>query len=168
MVRFSEAIAEATGTEIGVDMTELPPDIELEVKGYVDDYAKRHIGSSEGQINALAVAPTGDPDELIVERMDEWHESRSVKIASNETVRASSMVAASVFFNAGLYATWRIRGASTCPYCRTLNGKKVSIGQAFAANDSEVSPEGEEPMLIRGLKKHPPLHAGCDCFLTAG
>jgi HK97 family phage portal protein len=155
---FSEAIEAATIDEIGVDTES----IEDFVNDYIDHYAERHVDSSLGQLTALL-----EEDLKALEtRVDEWAETRAQKIATNETVRASNAVYQAVAFGVGLSTIWRIRGAKTCPYCRSLNGKRVSSGQSFVKDGEELNPEGAEtPMKIRGMKAHPPLHRGCDCYL---
>jgi len=62
---------------------------------------------------------------------------------------------------------WSTRGAKTCPFCTSLRGKRVSSGQSFVKDGDELNPDGaESPMLIRGMKAHPPLHQRCDCYLS--
>ena len=155
---FSEAIEAATIDEIGVDTES----IEDFINDYIDHYAERHVDSSLGQLTALLE----EDIEALETRVDEWAETRAQKIATNETVRASNGVYQAVAFGVGLSTVWRIRGAKTCPYCRSLNGKRVSSGQSFVKDGEELNPEGAEtPMKIRGMKAHPPLHRGCDCYL---
>lgn len=168
LIALGSAVAEAAGTEVDADMSELPPEIEKELNSYADDHSKRYIGDSIGQIDALIKQNPFETGETVVERADEWHEKRADKVATNETVRGSNMVAAAVYFFAGFAAVWRIRGSETCPYCKELNGRKVSMGETFMNKNDEITPEGQAPMKIFGMKKHPPLHGGCDCFIVAG
>ena len=156
---FSEAIEAATIDEIGVDTES----IEDFINDYIDRYTERHVDSSLGQLTALLEEDL----EALKTRVDEWAETRAQKIATNETVRASNGVYQAVAFGVGLSTIWRIRGAKTCPYCRSLNGKRVSSGQSFVKDGEELNPEGAEtPMKIRGMKAHPPLHRACDCYLS--
>ena len=155
---FAEAIRSASGDEIGVT----PDNIDKFVNDYIDAYAKRHAGGSEGQLVAL------ENEEAIGERVDEWSEKRPDKIATNETVRMSNAVFQMVAFGVGLGTVWRTRGAKTCPYCKEFEGRRVVSGGSFIGDGDEVKPSGQQPMKIRGMKAHPPLHAGCDCYLSAG
>ncbi|SDE21080.1 phage portal protein [Desulfuromonas thiophila] len=159
---FCEAIRDAAGDEVGID-----PD-RAEVRKLIDDfvarYAERHIESSEGQLRALLAGAIAD----LEQRVDEWRETRPEKIARNETTRASNAVYQAVVFAAGLGTVWRVRGAETCPYCKELNGKRIVRGQSYVENGQEITPEGKDAMPINGTKAHPPLHRGCDCYLTAG
>ena len=158
---FSEAIEAATIDEIGVDTES----IEDFINDYINRYAERHTESSLGQLTALLEEDL----EALETRVDEWAEEgkRAIKIATNETVRASNGVYQALAFGVGLSTIWRIRGAKTCPFCRSLNGKVVSKGQSFVKDGDELNPEGaESPMKIRGTKAAPPLHQGCDCYLS--
>jgi len=159
---FSEAIQAASAEEMGVDVG-ISDDLERFIDDYTKRYAERHTESSLGQLTALL---KDDLDSLEV-RVDEWEETRADKIASNETVRASSAVYQAVAFGVGLTTAWRNRGPKTCPFCTSLAGKRVSTGQSFVNDGDELNPAGAEaPMKIRGMKAHPPLHRGCDCYLS--
>jgi len=159
---FSEAIQAAAAEEMGVDVG-VSDDLERFIDDYSTRYSERHTESSLGQLTALLEEDL----EALEVRVDEWAETRAEKIATNETVRTSSAVYQAVAFGAGLSTVWRIRGPKTCPFCTSLNGKRVSSGQSFANDGDELNPEGAEaPMKIRGLKAHPPLHRSCDCFLS--
>jgi HK97 family phage portal protein len=163
---FMDAIMEQAANEIDLDPDDIK-DFGIFVREYTETYAKRHLSSSVGQINQLL----NDADEYVDEietRMDEWRERRADKGAINETVKASNAVAQMVYFTGGYAAYWRIRGAKTCPYCTSLAGQKVAAGESFFQGGEEHEPQGAEngPMIIRGLVQHPPLHQGCDCYIS--
>lgn len=163
MRSFSEAIQAETVTEIGADPEEV--NIDLFVNDYISRYAQRHVDSSHGQLESLLVGELTD----LEARVDEWGEKRPEKISLNETTRGSNAVYQAIAFSVGLGTYWRIRGSSTCDYCKQLNGKRVRTGQSFVNDGDQVAPGGGlEPMKIRGMKAHPPLHQGCDCYLSAG
>lgn len=161
---FSEAIQAASAEEMGQDVG-IDDDLEQLIEEYTELYAERHSSSSLGQLTQQLET---DLDALVV-RVDEWEERRPDKIAENETVRNSSYIYQMVAFSAGLTTVLRNRGPKTCPFCRTLNGKKVSRGGAPLVKDGEEL-EGkntdQEPMLIRGNKFHTPIHQGCDCYMS--
>ena len=158
---FMAAIIAAATTEIGVDEDDLG--LDTWVAGYIDRYAERHVDSSLGQLLSLLE----DDIEELDQRADEWQEKRAEKIAMNETTRASNGVFQAVAFAVGMSTVWRIRGPKTCPYCKELNGRRVSRGQYFAKAGQSIDPAtGNGPMKINGMKAHPPLHRGCDCYLT--
>jgi len=158
---FSEAIQAASAEEMGIDIG-VSDELETFIDDYINRYSERHIESSLGQLTSLLE----DDLEALEERVDEWKERRSEKIATNETVRNSSAIYQAVAFGAGFTTVWRNRGPKTCPFCKSLAGKRVASGQSFVKDGDELNPDGAEaPMKIRGLKAHPPLHAKCDCYL---
>ena len=165
---FADSVFNQALLEIGESVDEVPDDIVLEINRYTDVYAKRHIGSSSGQLIKILNDSGDDFQDQIQQRLDEWQETRASKIANNETVRLASFMAQTTFFSYGYKTYWRIRGAETCPYCRALNGKTVSQGQSFFEGGEEHEPKGAKngPMLIRSTVMHPPLHRGCDCFIS--
>jgi HK97 family phage portal protein len=159
---FMDAIAEAAAGEIGID--ELP-DMKTEINDYISAYTERHIGSSKGQMMSLLNLEA--ELEALSTRADEWMEKRPNKIANNETVRSSNYIFQAVAFTSGFSTVWRIRGPKTCPYCTELNGKRVVSGESFVSDGDELDPTGGNgPMKIYGMKTHPPLHQGCDCYLS--
>jgi len=161
MKGLARAVRDAAGKEIDGDET-TEAEFDKFVDDYVGTYSLRHIASSTGQIQSL------EDDQEIKDRVDEWADKRPDKIADNETVRLGGAVAQFVFWGAGLSCVWRIRGSKTCPYCRSLSGKRVAKGQSFANTGDELNPKGGTgPMKIWGLKSHPPLHRGCDCYIAS-
>jgi hypothetical protein len=108
--------------------------------------------------------------DLVTQRMDEWIEKRPEKIAVEESVRAANAAAQFVFWSGGFSSVWRIRGAQTCPYCQELNGRKVKSGQMIFTGGEEFEPKGAKngPMKMSGGISHPPLHQGCDCYISHG
>jgi len=160
---FSEAIQAASAEEMGQDIG-INDDLEKLIREYTEIYSERHISSSLGQLTQQLETDL----EALVVRVDEWEEKRADKIAENETVRNSSYIYQSVAFAAGITTVLRNRGPKTCPFCRTLNGKRISRGGAPLVKDGqslEAKDSDEPAMLIRGSKFHPPIHAKCDCYL---
>ena len=155
------SIIDAANTELSLP----EEDFDTEIKDYIDSYVRRHVESSQGQLTALAEE---EPD-VIDQRANEWYETRADKITMEEKTRASGAAYSFVAFAAGLSLIWRIRGPETCPYCTELNGKRVVRGQGFVTAGDELDPKGGTgPMKFYGLKQHPPIHQGCDCYVSAG
>ncbi|MBW2365984.1 MAG: phage portal protein, partial [Deltaproteobacteria bacterium] len=151
---IDESVAEIGGETVNLDK---------EIKEYVERYANRHSDSSLGQMLSLLDGDMSDLDT----RADEWQEKRPEKITTDETVRAAGAAFSWVVFGAGLSLVWRIRGAKTCPYCTSLNGKRIASGGSFVKAGDEINPKGGSgPMMFRGLKRHPPLHQNCDCYVS--
>jgi len=96
-------------------------------------------------------------------------EKRPEKITDDEVVRASSGAYSWVVFGAGLSLIWRNRVGKSCEFCKELDGKRISSGQSFVSGGDEINPKGSDgPMRFFGIKKHPPLHKSCKCYVTSG
>ena len=159
---FMESIRDEALNEINVKIDD--SEIDEFIRNYIDTYATRHIASSTGQLNALNRDKT---DEDINQRADEWYETRAEKDANNETVRASNAVYQAVVFAAGMSTILKNRGAKTCPYCKSLAGKRVRKGgPPLVADGGVIEVKGELPMKVRGDKFHVPIHRGCDCYMS--
>lgn len=162
---FTESVHAAAAAEIGYE-PDMTPELRQWVVNYTERYIKRHIDSSMGQIMSLAE----ESMESVEQRMHEWQEKRPDKISTNESVRMAQGVALTTWFSVGFGATWAIRGPSTCPYCKALDGRTIRDGDAFVHDGTSWEPSGANngPMKINGMKQHPPLHQGCDCLIIPG
>ena len=164
---FQETIMDQAAGEVGINTEEILDESKTWINSYFDTYVNRHIGRSTGQINALMGEEDGSG--LVAQRMDEWVEKRPEKIAIEESVRAGNAAAQFIFWSGGFSSVWRTRGAKTCPYCLELNGRKVKGGQAIFTAGEEFEPKGANgPMKMSGGISHPPLHQGCDCYISHG
>jgi HK97 family phage portal protein len=172
MTALGEAIQEAASAEIGVDPG-MTSEMSAELREYIKGFARQYADGDRGQLLALLSDPEAGGLDALEQRLDEWHEggpsgaTRAEKVGFDQVVTLPNMMAAATFWAAGYGARWTIRGEKTCPYCRALNGKIISRGQAFLqAGDHQ--PEGADvPMSVR-TTKYPALHQGCDCVITWG
>lgn len=164
---FAQAISGAAYEEIGQE-PEWNAEMDEFVRQYTENYASRHIFSSQGQIQALLREyELEQAAEAIEKRTDEWEDRRPDKIAENETVRGNNAVARFVFIAAGITKLiWINQSNGPCPYCEELDGKVVGIDRPFVSA-GDFKPKGAEPMKIRGNHFHPPLHEGCQCAIRA-
>lgn len=168
---YAELIsAEAAGE---VEFKDLDPaQIQRFIHRYVTAYASRHLAKSRERMDAAmkkAKAEGMDPVEAIEGELDHWENQRPASIAKAESVRANGAVSSFVYAAASvLFLVWRAYGDS-CPYCSSLNGRKVGIQEWFLAEGEDFKPDGAEtPLKPRRNVKHPPAHDGCDCLITAG
>jgi len=173
MESYQAAIMEQASIEVGADIADIAEDSKNWMLDYLDVYIKRHVGRSMGQIEGILenAGVKIEPETVIDnidERMDEWMEKRPEKIAVEESVRAANAATQFVFWSAGFASVWRIRGAKTCPYCQELNGRAVKSGGMIFKGGEDFEPAGAKngPMIIRGGLSHPPLHQGCDCYVS--
>ena len=144
-------------------------DAELDkmIRDFTEGFASIWVYSSIGQIRQI-MNEYEDYVEEVVKRTEEWKETRTEKRTVDTVAAAPNSMAYFLFGAAGVSSTWRIRGAFTCDYCKTLEGKKISPRGAFIQAGETVTVEGKTPMKVRGLTKYPPLHGGCDCYISAG
>jgi len=154
---IDESVAETGSDDISLD---------VEIREYLDGYAARHTRSSLGQMLALL---EGENLADIDQRADEWAEKRPEKIVADEIVRASGAAFSWVVFGAGMSMVLRNRGPETCPYCKRMNGKRVTPDTPLVSAGDKIDPkDGSDPMPVYETKFHAPLHQGCDCYMTAG
>jgi hypothetical protein len=140
------------------------------IKALIDDFlllfGNRYIGSSWGQILAI-INEFEDIEKPIIERAGQWVERRPLRVATNESTRAANFIFSSVVWAYGLSTVWRTVGTS-CPYCTSLNGRRIGRGASYLSGGDILQPEGSRPMNIYGKVTHPPLHFRCDCILGVG
>lgn len=164
LLLLAEEVRKMAAEEIVADGA-MTQDFEDFANGYVDVYVVRHAGSSRGQLGKLLNEATEeDAAKLVLDRLESWGDKRAGQIASREAVEGEGAFTQATWVENGIQEKeWRARGDKNCPYCTSLNGKRVNITQPFVA-EGDFQPEGaEKPLRIRGLKKHPPIHRGCDC-----
>jgi hypothetical protein len=113
-----------------------------------------------------------DVGNILEGRLEEWGEKRADKIARNEAVRLENAMTRETFIDGGVTKLkWVNTGTSTCPYCKSFNGRIVDIQKPFidgsGDTDEFVKIKGIPWMKIQGQHFHPPLHQGCDCRIVA-
>ena len=159
---YAESIQEAVSSEIGIEPV-MSEELQKEINNYIDGFRTQYIDSSKGQmLQQLQIGL-----EEIDKRADEWQEKRADKVELSERSGLSNMVAAFVFTSSGFPAVWRNVGV-TCPFCQTMNGKKVNgFGTPFLEKDTTIDVGGDHPPMKVRTTKYPPLHNGCDCVISA-
>ena len=168
LMTYAEAVQAEAAVEIGAGVG-MTSELEKFVNSYLDGFSDRYIKSSFGQLQFLIQETDAEElKEVLETRIDEWAERNPGKIAADETVRSESAIARQVFLAGGIIdLVWQASGDS-CPFCASLNGKRVGIDQPFL-DSGDLKVEGEEkPMKIYGPKFHAPIHQGCVCSIVAG
>lgn len=171
MTQLAADTAAAVRRETGDD-AELP---EAFVDSYSKTFADRWTGSARAQLQNLAVEADvagDDPAEAVGQRVDEWMSggqgaSRAAKAARREAFTLANAVAVVQFNMAGRGARWVTFGKN-CPYCDSLSGKRVAPGESFVPVGDYQPAGADRPLRIRGFRKHPPIHGGCDCMVAPG
>ena len=162
---LAELIAADAGENVGMPIAS--DRLEGFTGAYVSALGQRHVESSKGQLRAVLAT---QPEDLVVAvgaRFDEWELKRPDRVTKRETVQVTGAVTRFVFGAAGLGSIWTAFGKS-CPFCESLDGRRVSGSGAFATKDQLFEAEGREPLRLRTDVFHPPIHNGCDCGLRPG
>jgi len=137
---------------------------------YTDSFAGRYVSGSMGQLRGLMKdTPEEELGAVLLKRLSEWSEKRAAKIAADETARLSNAVALEKYRMSGAtHLRWTTVG-DNCPFCTTLNGRIVGIRDAFLKDGETLyAQDGRgnwSAMKSNGMKRHPPIHRGCDCFI---
>ena len=143
------------------------------VDDYSDSYAKKHVGQSTAQIEQIIrETPAEELAVALGTRFDEWEERRPDKIGARNAVQAGAAFASETWALLGVpFLVWRTVGPS-CPLCRKMEGRRITIGGAFLEKGDTVDPEDDGVTAVLQAKRtipHPPLHGdGCDCMVVAG
>lgn len=176
---YGQMVAELAQDEVGPARfakreEDLPKEVERFIQRYLEAWGRRYTGESLALLRkrleaALANGDLSWMEELLAE-LEGWRESRPAEIAQEESVRFNNSLARMVYILAGVVTmVWRAMGKN-CGYCNALDGMTVSIHQSFVAAGTELEGDGEDtpPLKVTKERKHPPLHGGCDCMVTAG
>ena len=168
-IAYGEAIGAAAAEEIGADVV-LAPSVNALITEYAENFGVRHSISSRNQLQQIIrEAPGPDLETQLRRRLSEWGTTRAGKIAQREPIQEGAAVARETYRGNGFPTLkWKTVGKN-CPLCNQLDGKTVGIGSNFVNPGETVDPRDGEttPLKVRRGIKHPPLHQGCDCMVTA-
>jgi len=172
---LGEAIAELAATEIGITVEDVDTaQLQDFLRTYSEHLGQRTADASLGQLQAMIA----DTDPVILtaameERLLDWEgpleEHRPGQMAARETVQSSNATTRLVWLSAGVAAlVWTLTGGKSCPLCFSMKGKRVKGQKSFLDKGDMVKGKGVSPLKMRHGIKHPPLHKGCDCTISAG
>lgn len=171
MQSYAEVIAAEAAKEVKFD--DLDQDhLDRFIRRYVMAFASRQVEESRKKIEkcvADAQAEGTDPADAVEKKVADWDTTRAASVAQDESVRANGAVSSMVYTAAGImFLVWHSYGDS-CPYCKSLDGRKVGIDQWFLEENKDFKPDGaDSPLTPNRNIKHPPAHGGCDCMIGAG
>lgn len=158
-----EAALEVAGV---VGMTD---ELGVFLREYVRGYVDRHMGMSMADVMAaLELKLDNDPLVLLEEAAAKW-DARPEQDARWEAHRLANAVARETWRAEGVtHIRWQTFG-DNCPYCTHLNGRVVGIESAFASKGDHLQdPDNPDNWMSFSTDfHHPPIHAGCDCSVTA-
>jgi HK97 family phage portal protein len=168
---FAESIAAESMDEVAAD-ADLKDRLERFVRSYSGSFAAQQTGISLFRMKKAlqdALDSGVDPEEAMNAELDHWREARPGEIAMDQKTRAGSSVAKFVYSAVGILTLRWVTMGDTCPYCKALDGRVISIAKNFLSPGESFEPEGAEgPMTTTSDIGHPPLHGGCDCSIAAG
>lgn len=171
MRTYAAQVVTAAAEELDEDDPGVTSDMLDFIASYLSAFATGYTASSLNQLLALmtdAAAAGEDVAEAVEQRLDEWEEKKAGKTAQRQAYEAMNALTVAQYRIFGVVSLiWAARGKS-CPFCRGLNGKKISINDYFVQAGQTVSGgEDDKPMKVRGSKRYGPLHNGCDCTVAA-
>ena len=147
---FMNKIAESNARDIDQE----PPDLQEFIDNVIEAASIRWIRSSEDQLNALASI-----DERL-SRLDEWSERRAGKFATVESNQVSNAATRATLVSLGITRlVWRTR--TPCPLCDGLEGRTVGVQENFVSEGENVN-----GLIAPRALRQPPLHQGCQCYLS--
>ncbi len=157
---FANKIKRAAEAEMGLSETSLRDFISLHI-GIV---AATHSDVSRGQMEALI---RDGKAEDILKRADEWMQDkrRAAKISRHQTASTSNKIFQETAYVNNRSVVLNNAGESTCPFCTSVSGKILHRGKVVVDAGTWTGSDGQT-MDVSHPKLHPPLHSGCDCFLT--
>lgn len=168
---FAESIAAEAQDEVA-DEQDLQDRLEKFVRAYTGSFAYSQSQISLNRLkNALqeALDSGTDPEEGINNELEHWKEVRANEIVMDQSTRQAGAVAKFVYTVVGIMTLRWVTLGDSCPYCKAMNGRTISINKLFLAPGEEFQPDGaDNPMTTTTDIGHPPLHGGCDCGVAAG
>ena len=171
-----ESLASALGADVALELEtewEFNPALRAWVESYVATFAAYHAQGALVQLSQLVDRAEGDVLALLEGRLDEWESGtddgapRAERIAGHEATRFGGAFVRTAMIAAGVtYLVWRA-GGDSCEFCQELNGRTVGVADPFIGEGEDF--EGGSGGTLTPSKNimHPPVHAGCQCVISA-
>ncbi len=169
---YAEAIAKAVRDEIGGE--DLIGHLDEFLRAYAHEFgvkmSDRSLVRLLEKIRSMKEASREEVLAAVEAQLDDWVDNRPEQIGHEESVRENNAVAVALYGIAGVRTLMSVaRGASNCPFCKSLDGKVIGIQQYFLTQGQVLNPDGAQaPMNITHNMRHSPYHDGCDCQVVAG
>lgn len=170
MAMYGQQIGSAAAAELG-SIGGDDSDLDTFIASYTSSFAARYRKSSLAQLERVVDETPEDGDFVgaVGARLGEWATGRPSKVAGRETIQAGAAIAKAVFIAAGVTnLVWRAYGSDTCDICQGIDGRVVGIEQNFV-EEGETVPGGPDQTPLKSSISigHPPIHAGCECMISA-
>ena len=167
---YAETVAAEAMDEVSAEM-DIKDRLERFVHSYTGSFAAQQTGISLYRLKQVlqeALREGVDAGEAMQKELDHWQETRPPFIATEQSTRAGNAVAKMVFSAVGIAILRWVTIGDTCPYCKQLDGRRVSIMKDFLGPGEKIEAEGQSPLTTTTNIGHPPAHDGCDCMIVAG
>jgi hypothetical protein len=168
---FAESIAAESQDEVQ-DQQDLKERLERFVRAYTGSFAYSQSQISLKRLQKAlqeALAAGEDAEERINAELTHWKDVRPAELAMDQSTRSAGAVAKFVYSVAGILVLRWVTMGDSCPYCKAMDGRTISINKLFLSPGEEFQPDGADgPMTTTTDIGHPPLHGGCDCSIRAG
>jgi hypothetical protein len=161
---YAEQIVELAAEEL----EQPPPLIENFLDAYLAELATRQVHKSQARIEAVLAEHRDAPLDPLLEELETWRTDQPVRVARDESVRASNAVALAAYGAMRVVRKVWVTFGKSCPFCTALGGKVVGIETFFLPADVDFAPPGAAtPLKPRVNVGHAPAHGGCDCQVVA-
>lgn len=175
---FEDAITTAAtlaAAEVGIDFDLANPRALDFVRAYAFRFADSMTQASRARLREIVLA--GQREALTIDGLArrlrrefaDWSDKRATMVARTETIRASNQGAKLAYRAAGVKEIEWLAVDDSCPYCKALNGTRVSIDAAWIGEGEAFHPEGADAPLVAdyGAIDAPPAHPLCRCTVVA-
>ena len=164
---YAQQVYTQAALEIGypTDFTdELEEFIEKYTAVTANSYAKRNRQALQ---QIISVTPFEEVLNALEIELAKWEQKRAAQVAREQTTKTNSALSKYAYVAGGIISLrWVTNGSDTCPWCKRLSGKKVGTQQVFVEAGQAVEAEGDKKLTPSVSIGHPPLHSGCNCFIS--
>jgi HK97 family phage portal protein len=161
---FGAAMEEVGGAESP------PAELQRFVRQFTQNFARRWVRSSKGQLRQLVVdaATQEDLARAVEDRFVDWESKRADQAARHQVVEMEGAVSKFAYLAAGIMAMRWVASGENCPLCSQLDGRIVGIRSSFLSKGDTLNPGGDTAPLVASQNfSHAPIHDSCDCFIVA-
>jgi len=165
LTTLAELAGELAAAEAGGELS--PAALERSIDEYIVARVDRW---TEARHNVLladireAQRTNSDPLAAITDRLEQWTETSAATEANRETIAVTEAAGRAAWAALGITTmVWRLNGDS-CPICRGLEGRTVSIHRAFLDAGVAHEFEGRPPFRPNRAVRGAPAHPGCKCY----
>ena len=167
---YARQIYTQAALEIGYP-PDFTPDLEEFIREYVANTSIYHAMTSRQQLQTIlsetSFLEVLDALEL---KLSEWLDKRANKIGLSQMTEGNGAFSKFAYVAGGVISLrWVTAGAASCPFCRKLSGVVVETVTNFVnAGQTIEATEEDKTGKLRARRNigHPPLHGGCDCFIS--